>query len=117
MAKYQKKNWRQEWVNAKASAHLSDRLFRKGLGKKLDAQEATYDKMMKADVKTFPKLFALHGKNAVEIRKIVDAYRVIVKNNGDDVDAMNVLNGIDTRFLAPQLDDRLDRQRALGLHK
>lgn len=117
MARYKKKNWRTEWQHAKTAAHLSDFRFRKGLGKDLDAQEATYEALMQADAKAFPKLAAEHGKRAIKIRATIDAYRKIVRDNGDNPDAIKVLNGIDTSFLSPQLDDRMDRQQFLKAHK
>jgi len=117
MTRYQKKNWREEWQRAKEPIRLSTVLFRKGLGKDLDAQEATYEAMMKADARTFPKLAAEHGKRAVKIRATLDAYRKIVKDKDLGVDASNVLNDIDTKFLSPQLDDRLHRQDELKRQK
>jgi len=48
MTKYTVHSYHVDWVNAKHTAHLSDKLFQKGLGGKLDALNTLYTQAMAA---------------------------------------------------------------------
>lgn len=115
MPKYQKQNWRKLWTDAKKASGLSDKLFTKGLGPKLEAQQKLYDQIMKADRKNFQALWTKHGNEAVKIQNIVKAYRQVVTKNGGNQQLLTVLDRLDKEFIFNMAVDKGSRRMALGI--
>lgn len=95
MAKYTEHNFHDEWVKAKASSGLSDKLFKSRLGSKLDQLNTLYRQAMAAQtIKAYTPLAKKHTTLAKTVEDIVDAYRTIVKQKPNNKAAMDVLNRI-----------------------
>jgi hypothetical protein len=90
---YQSIKYHKAWVDAKKP--LDNKLFTEHLGDKLDELEKLYGQVAKASVKSRPALIAKHKALADEIEAIVKRYRQIVNNNGNNKQALRVLQLID----------------------
>jgi hypothetical protein len=95
MATYTKHDYHKDWVAAKKKAKLADKLFQQKLGGKLDELNKLYDQLAKATPKNWKTLYDQHSNKAIEIQKIVKAYRDIVNANGKNAEALKVLENID----------------------
>jgi hypothetical protein len=91
MPTYTKHDYRKDWVAAKKSAKLDDKLFKQKPSPKLDDLNKLYDQLAKATPKSWKELYDKHSNKAIEIQNIVKAYRVIVNANGKNVAALKVL--------------------------
>lgn len=110
MAKYTVHNYHADWVGAKNKAHLSNNLFKKRLGDKLDALNSLYTQAMAADSKKFLGLAKKHRGVAGDVKKIVPVYRDLVAKNGNDRGAISVLDMIyqsGHRTILDQMEDDL----------
>ena len=95
MPKYTLHNYHTDWVNAKQHAHLSDKLFKKGLGGKLAQLNTLYTQAMAAQTsKAFAPLAKKHAALVKTVKTIVDGYRGLVTKNGNDRGAQSTLNSI-----------------------
>jgi len=95
MATYTKHDYHKDWVAAKKKAKLADNLFKQKLGGKLDELNKLYDQLAKATPKNWKTLYDQHSNKAIEIQKIVKAYRDIVNAHGKNAEALKVLENID----------------------
>ena len=95
MTKYTVHNYHVDWVNAKHAAHLSDKLFTKGLGGKLDALNTLHTQAMAAlDSKKFIAIAKKLRAISADVKKIVPVYSALVAKNGNNKAATRVLNAI-----------------------
>ncbi len=95
MPTYTKHDYHKDWKAAKKAAKLSDGLFKQKLGGNLDELNKLYDQLAKAGPKNWKALYDKHSNKAIEIQKIVKAYRVIINANGKNAGALKVLENID----------------------
>jgi hypothetical protein len=91
MANYTKHDYHKDWAKAKKAANLPDKLFKKGLGAKLETMNKLHADLMKASPKTAKVVHQKVSKAALEISAIVKDYTAIVNANGKDDHAISVL--------------------------
>ncbi len=94
MPRYKKRDYHTDWSKAKKEAKLDDKLFKQGLGPKLDDLNKLYAQLMKAGPKDWKALYDKHSDLAVKVNKIVKDYRLIVNANGKNAKVLKVLDSI-----------------------
>ena len=114
MAKYKVHDYHADWVHAKLTAHLSNGLFRKRLGDKLASLNILYTQAMAADSKKFLGVAKKHRAVANDVKKIVPVYRGLVAKNGNDADALAVLDKIYKSGYRSMLDEMEEDLRDKG---